>query len=104
MTSPRPTPLTDAVWDDYVGGMAAAGIRVDEDDMLRHARQLERDRAELIEGLRALRTKMIALQLDLQGVFTFYAAHGMQWPSDNNWKSEADAADALLARLEKEKS
>lgn len=49
--SPRPTPLTDALEDHGSQYYNAPRYKV---KMLKHARQLERDRAELIEASKAL--------------------------------------------------
>jgi hypothetical protein len=48
------------------------------------------------EAITALREKMKKLGPALSDVFTFYAVHGMKWPTEDNWKAEADAVDTLL--------
>ena len=73
---------------------------MDIDQLVKKNEQLKKDRSELMEALRVLRNKMKELNEDLTGVFTMFAVHGGKWPEDKNWKAEADAADALLARLE----
>ena len=97
-----PTPLTDKLHKHLVKLSEDQRTWIkgkDYVDMREHARQLERDRHELIEALQALRSRMKELQLDLDGVFTFYAAHNCKWPKDKNWSMEAANADALLERM-----
>jgi len=76
---------------------------VTKDALMLYANDLRAERLaaprlakEMEAVIRTFLKRYDELQPHLDGVFSFYAAHGMNWPCDLNWKDELDALRTIV--------
>lgn len=91
-TTPRPTPLTDALH-----GISQYAHTTFERDLIEHARQLERDRAELMEILEACADDLAD---ELEGRYASTKHHSAIKGRYERDMKLPNAARTLLKRLE----